>query len=264
MRDMVRPLIPALAVTAVAAALALAGAGGRAAVTLAVLAVQIVFALGWLAFTETAGSAAPATALLVAAVAADLLAWTDDGAGVGASVGVVALAVIGALGWQLVRRERHRVTESVAGLVAGVVLVVLLAHLISVRASRGGRALLTVAVLSVAVAMLGSHALDAVLPRPRIAPGALRGWPGALVAVAAGGATGFVIGGAAAPLSAASGLATGLAVAVAAVCADVAVDVSVADFLDPRRLAAARPVATLLPLVAAAPVAYAAARLLIG
>jgi hypothetical protein len=56
----------------------------------------------------------------------------------------------------------------------------------------------------------------------------------------------------------------GFVVAGAVAAADLAVDLSVADLLDERRRAASRPAAALLPLAAAAPVAYATTRLLVG
>jgi len=118
--------------------------------------------------------------------------------------------------------------------------------------------------LCAGAAVVAGRAGDAILLRPALVHGAKRGALGLVLAVLASAGLGALLGVTWAPLSAASGTALGAACGVAAVVADLATDLAEDDALDERRRSALRPLAMLLPLVVAAPVAYAAARLLVG
>jgi hypothetical protein len=220
-------------------------------------------ALAWLALTDVDGAEGATVVVLAGAAAADVLAVRRHGEDIAGAVAVVALAFVAAMALQLFRPGRQRVTETLAGTVSAVVLAVFAAHLLATSAKTDW-AVAATAVLCAGAALLAGRAGDVLLLRPYVVHGARRGWLGVLLSVVAGGALGAVLGGAWAPLSAASGAVVGTVTALAAVAADLAVDLASADALNERRAGALRPLAVLLPLVVAAPVAYAAARLLVG
>jgi hypothetical protein len=262
-RLVLRDALPAAATLVAATVLAATAALNNAALGVALLAVQTVVALAWLALTDVDGAEAATVVVVVSGAAADLLAVRRHGEGIAASVGVVALAFVAALAVQLARSHRARTAEALAGTVSGVVLAVFAAHLLSTSA-RTGRAVVATGVLCAAVALLAGRAGDLAAVRPALAPGARRGLLGLVLGVAAAAGAGALMGAAWAPLSAVSGTALGVATGLAAAAADLALDLMAADAGDDRRAAALRPLSVLLPLVVAAPVAYAAARLLIG
>jgi hypothetical protein len=259
----VREALPAAGAAAAAGVLAGAAAFGHTALGLAVLAVQAVVTLAWLALTDVDGAEGATAIVLAGAVAADLVAVRKEGAAVSGAVAVVALAFVASLAWQLFRPRRERVAESLAGTVSGVVLAVFAAHLLAVAAKTSG-GVVAVAVLCPGAALLLGRAGDSLAVRPALATGARRGALGLVAATVAAAVLGAVLGSLWAPLSARSGAAVGVATGLAAVAADLALDLTAADALDPRRAGALRALTLLLPLVVAAPVAYAAVRLLVG
>lgn len=260
----VRTALPALVSLSVACVLAGTAAIGNTALGLALLLAQAVVVLAWLAVTDVQGAEGATLVAVGGAAAADVLAVRHQGEGVANAVAVVAVAFVAALALQLARANRERVVESLAGTMAAVALGVFAAHLLATSAKTGWAAAAT-GLLCAAAALVAGRAGDVVAPRPRLAAGATRGWAGLLLATGAGAGLGAVLGGVWAPLSAASGAALGTATALAAAAADLAVDLIDADVEgDERRASALRALAVLLPLVVAAPVAYASARLLVG
>jgi hypothetical protein len=258
-----RELVPAAGTVVVAGGLATAAAFGHTAFGITLLAVQALVTLAWLALAEVDGAEGATAIVLLGAAAADVLAVRRDGEGIAGTVAVVALAFVASLALQLFRRHRARTTDALAGTVSAVVLAVFAAHLLAAYAKTSA-GLAAAAVLCPAAAVAAGRAADLVSLRPLLVRGSRRGLPGLVAAVVAAGALGAVLGVAWAPLSAASGTVLGVATGLAAVVADLAVDLVAADTYDARRVAALRPLGMLLPLVVAAPVAYAAARLLIG
>jgi hypothetical protein len=259
-----RAALPAAVSLAVAAVLAGTAAAGNTAFGVALLLAQAVVTLAWLALTEVDGAQGATVIVLAGALAADLLAVRREGADLAGAVSVVALAFVASLAFQLFRPHRQRVVEALAGTVSAVVLVVFAAHLLAASAKTGW-AVAATGLLCAAAALVGGRAGDVLLVRPRLLPTARRGWLGLLLGLAAGAGLGALLGGLWAPLSAGSGALVGAAAAVAAAAADLGVDLVDADVArDRRRSDALRPLAILLPLVVAAPVAYAAARLLVG
>ena len=254
---------PALVTFGAATVLALAAAVGTTALGLALLVVQGLVTLAWLAVTDVEGAEGATVVAGLGAVAANVLAVRRDGEDIAGAVSIVAVSFVLALALQLVRKDRQRVVEALAGTVSAVVLVVLAAHLLAASAKTGW-AVAATAVLCGAAATVAGRGGDLLSLRPRLVAGARRGWAGLLFGF--GGATllGTLLGGLWAPLSAASGTVLGAAAGLAAIAADLAVELMDADALDQRRAAALRPLTVLLPLVVAAPVAYAAARLLVG
>ncbi len=258
-----REAIPVLGTVAAAAVLAGAAAAGHTALGLALLLAQAVVALAWLALTEVDGAEGATALVVVGAAVADLLAVRRGGEGISGAVSVVALVFVGSLAFQLLRPHRQRVADALGGTVSAVVLVVFASHLLAASAKTGWAAAAT-GVLCAAAALVGGRVGDVVALRPALAHGARRGVLGLGVAVVFAGGAGALLGVAWAPLSGASGMVLGVASGLAAVVADLALDLVSVEALDERRTAALRPLAMLVPLVVAAPVAYAAARLLVG
>ncbi len=258
-----REAAPALVALAAAGVLAGAAAAGHLALGVVLLVVQVVVLLAWLALVDVPGGEGAFAVGVAAALAADLLAVRRDGDGVSAVVGVLAASFVAALALQLFRPHRERVTDAVAGTLAGVVLAVLGAHLLATSA-RTDWSVAATGVLAAATALVVGRAADLLLARPAVVHGARRGLLGLLLGVAAAGALGAILGGVWAPLSSASGTVTGVACGAAAVITDLALDLVDNDTTDPRKRSALTPLLALLPLVVAAPVAYAVARLLIG
>jgi len=255
--------LPALGTLAAACVLAGAAAIGHTALGLALLLAQAVVTLGWLALTEVDGAEGATVIVVASAAAADALAVRKGGEGISGAVGVVAVAFVLSLAFQLVRPHRTRTTEALAGTVSAALLAVLAAHLLAASAKTGW-AVAATAVLCAATALVAGRAGDVVAVRPALAHGARRGVLGLGLALVASAGLGAVLGAAWAPLSAASGTVLGAATGIAAAVADLGTDLAESEAFDERRHAALRPVAMLVPLVVAAPVAYAAARLLIG
>jgi hypothetical protein len=258
-----RDAVPAVGTLAVAGALATAAAFGNTAFGIALLGVQALVTLAWLALTEVDGAEGAAGIVLLGAAAADVLAVRNDGEGISGTVAVVALAFVASLALQLFRKHRARTADALAGTVSAVVLAVFAAHLLAAGAKTSA-GLAAAALLCPAAAVVAGRASDLVSINPVLVAGARRGWLGLLAGIVASGALGAVLGVVWAPLSGASGTVLGVATGLAAVVADLALDLVATDAFDARRTAALRPLRMLLPLVVAAPVAYAAARLLIG
>jgi hypothetical protein len=258
-----REALPAVVTLLAAGLLAGAAAWNNTALGLALFAVQAVVTLAWLALNDVDGGESAAVLVGLAAAAADVLAVRRQGEDVAAAAGVVGLAFVAALALQLFRTGRQRTAEALAGTISAVVLAVFAAHLLATSAKTGA-AVVATGVLCAAAALVAGRAGDAFSIRPALAAGARRGAPGFALGAVAGAGLGAVLGGAWSPLSVASGTALGAATAIAAALADLAIDLVAADAIDDRRAAALRPLSVLLPLVVAAPVAYAAARLLIG
>ena len=258
-----RAALPALVSFGIAGVVAGAAAMGHTALGLVLLAVQAVVTLAWLAVTDVEGAEGATVIAVGAAAAADLLAVRNGGEGIADTVAVVALAFVASLAHQLLRRDRQRVVEALGGTVSAVVLAVLAAHLLAASAKTGW-AVAATGVLCAAAALVAGRAGDVLSMRPRVVTGAGRGWAGVLFGFAAATLLGGALGGVWAPLSAASGTVVGATTGLAAIAADLAVELMDADALDERRAAARRALGVLLPLVVAAPVAYAAARLLVG
>lgn len=254
---------PALATLAVAGVLAGVAAAGNGALGAALLAVQAVVVLAWLALTDVDGAEGATVIGVAAALGADLLAVQRGGDGIASTVGVLGGAFVLSLALQLARPHRQRTTDALAGTMTAVVLAVFAAHLLAASA-RTDWSVAATGVLCAGAALVAGRVGDVLAPRPAVVQGTRRGLLGLVLALAAAAVLGSVLGGAWAPLSARSGIVVGVAAAAAAVAADLATDLAHGETNDRRRRDALKPLAVLLPLVAAAPVTYAAARLLIG
>ncbi len=208
-----------------------------------------------------------AVVAVVAAVAADVLVLLDDG-GVDRVAGVLGLSLVAALLHQLVRRGRNRVTESLADTMLAAVVAAAASCLLALSVVQDGEEVLLLALYASAAALLVGRLLDLVLPRPVLATGATRGWPGLLAGLVAGVGAALALAATAEQLPLPAAGLLGLAAAVTVATADLAVDLGAAELRpgrrDARRVSALRPVAALLPYAVLGPVALLAGRLVLS
>lgn len=265
--------------------LAAAAGFGTGPLLVAVATAQLLLVAGWVRLLAPRGASGVLAVALSAALAADVLVALATDGDVSGLAGVVGLALPAALLHQLVRRGRDRAAESLAATAGAVVLVVAIAVLVPLAQGAAGRAAAAVALVAVAVAVLLSRGADAALRPAAVVPGTERGWPGLVVALAAGAVVGAAL---AAPLdlpaagagdriampALAVGAALGSVAAALATAADLFVDLAVISSAGLRRRSGgphvgshgtwALPVVALLPVAALGPGAYAVSRILLG
>lgn len=249
-----------------------AGLAGLATVNSEALAggvfvVQLILVLAFLALVDAPGSGGAFVVAAGAAAVADAVVLTSNGR-VSGLAGVIGVALVVALLHQLLRRGRIRVTESLADTLVAVVLAVAAASLIALRMAGGGRDAVVVCLAAGAGALLAGRLGDRILPRPALALGANRGWPGLLLALGAGAAAAVAVAGDTGPVAGSRGALLGLAVAATVSAGDLAVDLGAAELTagrrDARRVSALMPAGLVLPFAALAPIAYVAGRLVLS
>ena len=262
-------LVQGLAPAGVAVALMAAAAAGLVTLTVAVLLLQVVLALGLLALL---GAPAASGALVVTVgtlVVADAVALGGEGR-ITQLAGVAALGLIASLVHQLVRTERSRVTESLADTLMGIVVGCAAACLLALWQLDGGREVLLLGFAATGAVLLAGRVGDLLAPRPVLAQGATRGWPGLLLGLVAGVLAALAVASLEVvdgqlPLRSAALL--GVVVASTVATADLAVDLGAAElragWRDARRVAALRPTALLLPYALLGPVVLLAGRLVL-
>ena len=225
--------------------------------------VQLLVLLGFLALVEAPASGGVFAIGAAGAVGADVVVSVDDGR-VGGLVGVVGLSLMAGLMHQLARRERSRVTESLADTVVVVALVCSAACLAAAVQQHGGTWPLRASLAAAGVALLAGRVGDAVIHRPALALGSTRAWPGLLLALGSGAALAVVVSDG--HLSNGRGALVGLVAAATVAAADLAVDLAAAELTpdptDARRVAALRPVSVVLPFALLGPVVLLVVRLL--
>jgi hypothetical protein len=230
-----------------------------------VFVVQLILVLSFLALVDAPGSGGAFVVAAAAAAVADVVVLRSDGR-VSGLAGVIALGLVGSLLHQLLRRGRTRVTESLADTLVAVVLAVSASSLIALRMAGGGRDAVIVCLAAGAGALIAGRIGDRVLPRPALAVGANRGWPGLLLALGAGAAAAVAV--ASGPVAGARGALLGLAIAATVSAGDLSVDLGAAELTagrrDARRVSALMPAGLVLPFAALAPVAYVAGRLVLS
>ncbi|HSP38496.1 MAG TPA: hypothetical protein VLR26_12155 [Frankiaceae bacterium] len=234
------PLIALVALLA-CGLLATGAQSGRPALAAAVLVVQLLLGLCWLAVLQ----ASLATAALVglAALASDVLLLRNERATAGSVAGVLGLAMVAAFAAQLMRRRRRDVTAGLAAAVSGVVLVTAASLALPLRQFPSGREVALTGFVAVAVALVGAR----LLPGPAIP---IRGLS-LLVAIVVGARYGATAG----DLSAGAALAAAGTAAAFALVLDLGV-VRMSRDVGQRQLPALKVVAALLPIVAALPAVY--------
>lgn len=232
----------------------------------AVLGVQVFLVLGALALLDAPAAGGGFLVATLAVLAADAVIIFGDGSTAGLA-GVAGAGFVASLAHQLARRNRSRVTESLADTLVVLVVAVSAACLLALHRLEGGEPLLQISLAAAGAVLLAGRLGDWILPRPGLAVGSTRGWPGLLLGLGGGVAAATVIADLAGepPLQAAVLL--GLVVASTVATADLAVDLGAAElrsgWRDARRVAALRPTALLLPFAVLGPVALLAARLLL-
>jgi hypothetical protein len=220
-----------------------------------IVVLQLLVGLGFLALVDAPASGGIFVLSTAATIVADLVVVLDDGR-VGGLAGVVALSLVGGLLHQLIRRERSRVTESLADTFVVVVLVCSAVCLPAALQHPGGVWPVRAALAAAAVALLAGRLSDLVIHRPALTVGATRAWPGLLLALGAGVAVGSLVGDGHLTPSRAALIGLSAAATVAAV--DLAVDLAAAELApgaaDGRRVAALRPFGVTLPYALLGPV----------
>jgi hypothetical protein len=201
------------------------------------------------------------------AVAADALVLLDDGQ-VDRVAGVVGLSLVAALLHQLVRRGRSRVTESLADTMLARRRRRRRPACSRCRGCDGGRTCCCWRRRRGRSLLVGPAGRP-VLPRPVLAAGATRGWPGLLLAWPPGSGRPLAVGARRRPACRRRPRACwGLAAAVTVATADLAVDLGAAELRpgrrDARRVSALRPRRRCCRTPLLGPVALLAGRLVLS
>lgn len=257
------PLLQALSAAAVSATLMGLVHAGLLPLEIGVGVLQVLLVLAFLALVEAPASLGVFVLGTATAVAADVTVHVSDGQA-GGLAGVAALALVAALLHQLVRRNRSRVTESLADTLVVVVLVTSAAALPAAVQHADGEVAARVGLLAAGAALVVGRIASLVLHRLAVAPSASRGWPGLVLALGVGVAFGVAEAGD--RLTHREAMLTALACAAAAAVADVFVDLAAVEVAESRsevrRRASLRPLVALLPFALVGPVLLAAVRLL--
>jgi hypothetical protein len=255
-------LLQALGAVVVSSALMGLGHAGQLPLLVGVAVLQLLLLLGVLALVDAPGALGAFALGVGTAVAADVVVHLDDGE-VGDLAGVAALALVGGLLLQLLRRGRDRVTEALADAMVAVVLLTAAACLPAVLQAEDGEVLLRVGLLAAGAALVVGRVADLLLRRLAVSPDATRGWHGLVLALGVGVAVAVPEAGD--HLTDRDAMLVGLACAATAALADLFLDLAASELLvraDDRRLVSLRPVVSLLPFALVAPVLLTAARLL--
>ena len=236
----------------------LLGALGRLA---AVLVLQLGLVLAWVLSTGIQGFAGSLALGAAAAVAADLALVLPPRGTVGGLLLVLGLGFLAAVLQQMARRPRSDLVASLSGGALLLCAIGALAALLLTGRPPTGPGPAAVAVLAVGGALVAGHLVDSVLPRPQLAPGVPRGFPGLAVAVAAGAVValaGAAMGdGRAGPGALAHGAVLGLVAGLAALAASYVVVEVTAEGTAAGLPWAPAVLQAVLPLAACAPVALA-------
>jgi hypothetical protein len=233
--------VPVLVSVALAGAIALTGLAGSLPLALAVGLAQATLIATWHRALDVPGFLGGAVLCGLTALAVDLLLLREEARPLAPVTGVLALAMVGVLLHQLVRRHRDRVTASMTGTATLAVLTALTAMYVAALGTRGAGALVALVVLAVAAACVAGAAP---------VPPAVRG----LLALAVGAAVGVAIGAGTTP-GPGAGLLLGLAAgATAALGTALVRHAARAEWL----------VAGALPVALGGPVAYVLGRIVVG
>ena len=244
----------AAVVAATALLVLLPAAAGGAGRLVAVALLQVALVVAWVPATGIPARAGAPALGFAAAAGADLLVVLPERPEIGALLAVPGLGLLAAVLHQMLRRApRSDVVGSLAGVLLLVCAVCALAVLLLLP--RAGDATAGVTTLLVVGTTLSVAALvDLVLPRPPVAAGVPRGVPGLVLAVLAGGAVAVVRHGADDVSAVLGALLAGLVLGGVAALVGLAASYVVAG--GPGRAWAAPLLQAVLPVAAAAPVAF--------
>ena len=244
-----------LVATAVAASVSALDDVGR---LVAVLVLQLALVAGWVVATGIRGFAGSLALGAVAAVGADLAMVTPDRPELDALLAVLGLGFLAAVVHQMTRpAPRLYLVASLAGVVLLLCSVCALAVLLGVARLEDGERAATTAVLAVGAALLVGHLVDLVLPRPQVAEGVPRGLVGVVLAVVAAVLVAVLRRDSGALLDSMSAVTYGAALGGVAALMAIGASYVVVERGEPSW--ALPVVQAVLPLAAAAPVAYALA-----
>jgi hypothetical protein len=152
----------------------------------AVALLQLALIAAWVVATGIRGFVGSVVLGVVAAGGADLAMVLPDRPQVDGLLVVLGLGFLATVVHQMTRRApRLYLVASLAGVVLLICSVSALAVLLGVSRLDGGPRALETAVLAVGAALLVGHLVDLVLPRPEITPGVPRGLLGLVLAVLA-------------------------------------------------------------------------------
>ena len=173
-----------VAVTALVTVLSLTSDDVGRLVAVGVL--QLALVAGWVVATGIRGFVGSLGLGVAAAVGADLAMVLPDRPELGALLAVLGLGFLAAVVHQMTRpAPRLYLVASLAGVVLLLCSVCALAVLLSVGRIDGGPRAVVTAVLAVGAALLVGHLVDLLVPRPQIAAGVPRGLLGLALAVLA-------------------------------------------------------------------------------
>jgi hypothetical protein len=225
---------------------------------IAVVVLQLALVAAWVVATGIRGFVGSLALGVVAAGGADLAMVLPDRPQLDALLIVLGLAFLAAVVHQMTRpAPRLYLVASLAGVVLLVCSVSALAVLLSVGRLDDGPDAVVTGVLAVGAALVVGHLVDLVLPRPQIAAGVPRGLLGVVLAVVAAVVVALLRRDGGTLLASMSAATYGAALGGVAALMGLGASYVVAE----RGAASwALPVVqAILPLAAAAPVAYALA-----
>jgi hypothetical protein len=247
-------LVPSVLAAALVAVLALAAAVGRPLLGAGVAVVQVVFTLGGVRPAPVPAARAGAWLALVVSVGGSVWMAVVDLNGVWPVAVLLALAFVAAITIQLSRHNgRPDVTMSLSMTVTACALALLPVAWLALRMAESGTLAVLLGLLGVGVAGLAE-----LLPMPAAARRSI-----AILLAGAVAAGLMIVAGGVAAEPAVTGMIVTAFAAVSAVLAIAAVDRVAAEAGD-STVIVLTPLRVTLPLVAAAPVSYVLARILLG
>jgi hypothetical protein len=274
------------------AALSMAGRGWLAVL---VLLAQVGFVVGWTVLLDTPGTAGAVAIAAGAAASSDGVLLKVHHVALRDFAVIVALAFLLSLLWQIARPGRTRVTESLAAILAAAVIAVaggawliLDAGVTRSRPFLAGHQACVAALLGVTAALGLGRLADVLWSRPRLFPTGRRGLPGLVVGIGAAAGVGAWYGAQAGLpahatnpvviyagrelMSGGKGALIAVVAGLVAATVDVGIDAGMTTLAGDRPTGASRraapwparlAVVAMLPILAAAPAAYVAARVVL-
>ena len=202
------------------------GPDARAPYAIVIFGVQLLFVLAWTMAMRPPVPALTAGVSVAAGLVADYVAVSTGSPALLPlfTVGLIAAAVV-VVGQFAFRVDRLRVRDSLGTTLLIVLGVVVFASLIALTRKPIGTQAVVVVLTAVAVALVVARLLDAVVPRPRIAPQVARGATGIIVGAMLGTLAAAALGSVLVlPFTPAKGAILGLVAAGLAVLVDMAVN----------------------------------------
>jgi hypothetical protein len=215
------------------------GPDARLPYAIVVFGVQLLYILAFTMAIRPPAAGTVAGVCVAAAAVADYLAVSREQAGILPLLFVAAGGYVLAVAGQLIRPDdRLHFRDSLSGTLLIVVGVVSFAQVIVLTRQPVGTQAVLVCLTAVAVAVLASHLIDAVFPKPRIAPQVPRGATGIIVGAMLGTLAAATLGSVLVlPFTPAKGAVLGFVVAGIAELVDLAVNYSEVG----RRMAGSTP-----------------------